>query len=643
MITVKDLMRRLSLMMAAAVLMPLANAAPSSTGTPPESAMGESVDGMALYQAHCAACHDGQVPRAPHMITFSTIGAATILNAMNNGVMRAQASALSATEREVLASFLAGEAMAPPSPILSCSDPISELASIDTAAMQGWGGNAKNHRHSDGAVVGLDRNNVDRLALKWVFAYPGALRARSQPLVHDGVIFVGSQSGDIYALDLESGCAHWTYSAGAEVRSSLSLGQLPGRDDPVLYMGDFSATVHAIDASDGSLVWRAPVGDHQDATITGSPKLHEGSLYVPISSSEWATAADPGYACCTFRGGVVSVDAASGELNWRAHVIDEPATETGETNPFGAARKGPAGAPVWNSPTIDAERGVLYVGTGEAYTSPAVDTSDAVLAFSLATGERQWAKQLLGGDAWNMACFIGEAANCPEEDGPDLDIGASTVLWSGGERDYLLVGQKSGDVYALDPDKGGAVVWHNKVGRGGFLGGVHWGMSANGESLFVPIADTTITGRFTGPVSPGIHALDPTSGEVRWYTPSVADCDGKSPIPVCDQGMSAAITSTDQLVFAGSLDGNLNVYDSLSGEILWSFDTFGDFESVSGDTALGGSIESDGPVLYRGHVLINSGYQFGARMPGNALMVFSLPPKADLASCLLYTSDAADE
>ncbi len=631
MITVKDLMRRLSLMMAAAVLMPLANAAPSSTGTPAESAMAESVDGMALYQAHCAACHDGQVPRAPHVITFSTVGAATILNAMNNGVMRAQASALSATEREVLASFLAGEAMAPPNPILTCSDPISELASIDTAAMQGWGGNAKNHRHSDGAVVGLDRNNVDRLALKWVFAYPGALRARSQPLVHDGVIFVGSQSGDIYALDLESGCAHWTYSAGAEVRSSLSLGQVPGRDDPVLYMGDFSATLHAIDASDGSLVWRAPMGDHPDATITGSPKLHEGSLYVPISSSEWATAADPGYACCTFRGGVVSVDAASGELNWRAHVIDEPATETGETNPFGAARKGPAGAPVWNSPTIDAERGVLYVGTGEAYTSPAVDTSDAVLAFSLATGERQWAKQLLGGDAWNMACFIGEAANCPEEDGPDLDIGASTVLWSGGERDYLLVGQKSGDVYALDPDKGGAVVWHNKVGRGGFLGGVHWGMSVNGESLFVPIADTTITGRFTGPVSPGIHALDPTSGEVRWYTPSVADCDGKSPIPVCDQGMSAAITSTDQLVFAGSLDGNLNVYDSLSGEILWSFDTFGDFESVSGDTALGGSIESDGPVLYRGHVLINSGYQFGARMPGNALMVFSLPPKADLA------------
>ena len=626
-----DLMRRISLMMAAAVYVPLANGAPSSAGMSADGAVAEAADGMALYQAHCAACHDGQVPRAPHMITFSTIGADTILNAMNNGVMRAQASALSLSEREVLASFLAGEALAPPKPVLACSDPMSALAKSDAAAMQGWGGNAESHRHSDGAVAGLDRNNVDQLALKWVFAYPGALRARSQPLVHDGVIFVGSQSGDIYALDLESGCAHWTYSAGAEVRSSLSLGQVPGRDDPVLYMGDFSATVHAIDASDGSLVWRASVGDHTDATITGSPKLHDGALYVPLYSSEWATAADPGYACCTFRGVVVSLDAASGELNWRTHVIDEPAVETGETNPFGADRKGPAGAPVWNSPTIDAERGVLYVGTGEGYTSPAADTSDAVLAFSLTTGERQWAKQLLGGDAWNMACFIGEAANCPKEDGPDLDIGASTVLWSGEGRDYLLVGQKSGDVYALDPEKGGAIVWHNKVGRGGFLGGVHWGMSANGDSLFVPIADTTITGRFTGPISPGIHALDPTSGEVRWYTPSVADCDGKSPIPVCDQGMSAAITSTDQLVFAGSLDGNLNAYDSLSGEVVWSFDTFGEFESVSGDTALGGSIESDGPVLYKGHVLVNSGYQFGARMPGNALMVFSLQPSADLA------------
>ena len=588
------------------------------------------IDGMALYQANCAACHEGKVPRAPHFITFATMGAEAILRAMNEGVMRTQASALSAAERNVLANFLAGAGTVSPEPILACSEPMKALAREDASAMKGWGGDDRNQRHVAGAIAGLNRDNVDQLSLKWVFAYPGALRARSQPLVHDGVIFVGSQSGAIYALDLESGCAHWTYSAGAEVRSSLSLGHIPGRAHPVLYMGDFGATVHAIDASDGSLVWRSAVGDHPDTTITGSPKLHERMLYVPLSSSEWATAADPGYACCTFRGGVVAVDASSGELKWRSHVIEEAAVETGAKNPFGASRKGPAGAPVWNSPSIDAKRGVLYVGTGEAYTSPAADTSDAVLAFSLETGERQWARQLLAGDAWNMACFIGEPANCPEEDGPDLDIGAATILWSSPERDYLLVGQKSGDVWALDPDNGGAVLWREKVGRGGFAGGVHWGMTASRDSLFVPIADTTIIGKFKGEQFPGIHALDPTSGERKWYTPSEEDCEGK-PKPECDRGMSAAATSTEGLVFAGSFDGNLRAYDSATGEVLWHFDTFGEFESVSGDIAKGGSIESDGPVLYKGHVLVNSGYQFGGRIPGNALMVFSVNPSGSLA------------
>ena len=125
--------------------------------------------------------------------------------------------------------------MVPPKPILACAEPIGALADSDVAAMQGWGGNAENHRHSAGAVAGLDRSNVDQLALKWVFAYPGALRARSQPLVHDGVIFVGSQSGDIYALDLQSGCAHWTYSAGAEVRSSLSRSDAGPQEPGTLY------------------------------------------------------------------------------------------------------------------------------------------------------------------------------------------------------------------------------------------------------------------------------------------------------------------------------------------------------------------------------------------------------------------------
>ena len=77
MTTVNDLIRQIGLIMAATVYVHFGYAAPSSTDSPPDGA--GSVDGMTLYQAHCAACHDGQVPRAPHMITFSTIGADPIV------------------------------------------------------------------------------------------------------------------------------------------------------------------------------------------------------------------------------------------------------------------------------------------------------------------------------------------------------------------------------------------------------------------------------------------------------------------------------------------------------------------------------------------------------------------------------------
>jgi polyvinyl alcohol dehydrogenase (cytochrome) len=87
---------------------------------------------------------------------------------------------------------------------------------------------------------------------------------------------------------------------------------------------------------------------------------------------------------------------------------------TGEKNSAGAIRRAPAGAPIWNSPTIDAKRRRLYVGTGEGYTSPAAPQTDSVLAFDLDTGRMLWSYQSIAKDAWNMACFIGGGPNCSE-------------------------------------------------------------------------------------------------------------------------------------------------------------------------------------------------------------------------------------
>ena len=586
--------------------------------------------GETLFAQHCLACHDGSVPRAPHVITFNMMSSESILEALTTGAMRQQGAALSEQQRIAVADYLSGGS-SQPGDVKHCSGDDEASGVVLSPAWSSWGGDVANQRHQHPAKAGLSPGNVANLELRWAFAYPGASRARSQPLVYGDTVFVGSQSGTVYALALDSGCARWTYEAGAEVRNGPALMLLPGESQPLLVFGDFDARVHAVEVGSGKARWRQSVATHPDATITGSVKVHGGRVYVPISSSEWASAADPGYPCCTFRGAVAALNATDGEPLWTTPVIPEKPQPTGGRNPAGAERIAPAGAPVWNSPTIDTSRGLLYVGTGEAYTSPASTASDAVIAMHLDTGEIAWTRQLLAGDAWNMACFIGGGGNCPEENGPDLDIGAATILWKGGDRDLLFVGQKSGDVYALDPDAEGAAVWHRKLGRGGYAGGVHWGMTASPETLFVPIADTDFLGLSEEPGYPGMHALNPLTGEPRWYTPTDDRCPDDEK-PACDPGMSAAATNSGELVFAGGFDGVLRIYDAVSGEVVWDFNSLREFATVSGEVARGGSIESDGPVVSQGRLLVNSGYSFGGRMPGNVLLVFGLPDSASKGS-----------
>ena len=506
----------------------------------------------------------------------------------------------------------------------------AEVAAIDLEQpprSSDWGITPKNTRFNTAEIAGLAPSDVPRLRLKWAFAYPNATRARAQPVIVGNTVFVGSQDGTIYALDVETACARWTFEADAEVRSAISIeAATPGGDGhgPFAYFGDFIGRVYALDASSGTLVWKSSLEDHHNATITGSPKLHKNRLYVPMSSTEWATAADPAYECCTFRGGIAVFDTADGRMVWKSHTIPEQPGLTGTKNFAGALMWAPAGAPIWGSLTIDEKRKLVYAGTGEAYTSPAAATSDSIIAFDLDTGDMQWVYQATKGDAWNMSCFIGQGTNCPEEDGPDFDFGAPPALLTlSNGRDVLLAGQKSGFVYALDPDQGGALIWKKRIGLGGFAGGVHWGMAVDSDTLFAPNADTNFINKWQGERTPGLYAIKAETGEQIWFTPAPDVC-AEADKPACDPGLSAAITAIPGVVFAGAFDGHLRAYDSLTGTIIWDFDTTREFETISGDVARGGSIESDGPAIAHGHVLVNSGYLFGGRMGGNVLLAFSV-------------------
>jgi polyvinyl alcohol dehydrogenase (cytochrome) len=397
----------------------------------------------------------------------------------------------------------------------------------------------------------------------------------------------------------------------------------PGPAQPArLFFGDVIARVHAVDAKTGKLLWISKVDDHPNATITGTPTLHDGLLYVPISSLEVTTAADPKYECCKFRGAVAALDVSNGRTKWKAYSITEEPKAV-RTTSVGTRVFAPSGAPVWNSPTIDVGRNLLYVGSGENYSSPANDRSDAVLAFSLGSGKLQWSRQMLAADAWNVACMMQNNPNCPAENGPDLDVAAGTILHSmPNGRDILLVGQKSGLVYGIDPEGQGKVLWKTRVGRGGIQGGVHFGMALDGERLLVPISDLADghDGRsYTSAARPGLYALDAATGRSLWSTPAADTCNGRR---FCDPGISAPVTAVPGVVFAGHMDGVLRAYDTTTGKMIWSYDSVRDLQTVSGAVAHGGSFGGAGVAIRDGYVAVCSGYGLYFHMPGNALLVF---------------------
>jgi polyvinyl alcohol dehydrogenase (cytochrome) len=557
------------------------------------------------------------------------IGTQAVLQSMTDGVMQVQAQSMTDEEQRRLAEHLGGSSLesANTSPLYRCDENVAALDLEQLPGTADWGINPQNSRFIAAEIAGLDALEVPKLRLKWAFAYPNATRARAQPVIAGNTVFMGSQDGTIYALDVGSGCVRWTFEADAEVRSAITIEPAQGGENghgPFAYFGDFIGQVYALEAGSGTLVWKSSLEDHHNVTITGSPKLHRDRLYVPMSSSEWASAADPAYECCTFRGGIVAFDTADGHMVWKSHTISEQPKLTGKKNSAGVSMWAPAGAPIWGSLTLDEKRNVIYAGTGEAYTSPAAATSDSIIAFDLDTGNIEWVYQATQGDAWNMSCFIDEAVNCPEEDGPDFDFGAPPVLLTlSNGWDILLAGQKSGFVYALDPGQEGALIWKKRIGLGGFAGGVHWGMAAHDDTLYAPNADTNFVNKWQGERTPGLYALEAETGEQIWFSPAPDVC-AEADKPACDSGLSASITVIPGVVFAGGFDGHLRAYDRPTGAIIWDFNTARAFETLSGDVARGGSIESDGPIIANGHVLVNSGYLFGGRMAGNVLLAFSV-------------------
>jgi polyvinyl alcohol dehydrogenase (cytochrome) len=584
-----------------------------------------------IYLARCAACHDEGIGRAPQRLLFVQMSPRSIYRALVNGAMRAQGQGMSEDDKITIAEFLTRKKLGKESEVVeppTCQGRAAAFDFNEPPIFPNWGLSPGNTRFIPMQLAGINRTNVGRLHLKWALSFPDATQVRSQPALAAGALYVGSHNGNLYALDRMSGCARWIYQAGSEVRGSAIVSSWKAGDRharPLVYFGDVTGVVYAVDARDGKLVWRTRADDNPTITLTGTPTLRRNTLYVPVSTLEGVRPADPNYECCTARGAVVALDAANGELRWKTYTTPTP-TILG-TNDKGVRHYGPAGASVWNSPAIDVKRNQLYVGTGNNSTSPATGTSDAIMALDLDTGAVRWVYQGLAGDATNLSCTTQERDNCPVENGPDLDFGAGGMLvTTKNGRQIVIGGQKSGEAHAIDPDSG-KLIWKVKPGRGGGLGGVHFSLAANDNTVFVPINDVLDhqhNGQpFTEPPHPGVYAFDLTDGRALWSAPAdPATCVGLSG---CTVGYSQAITATPDLVIAGNTDGWLRVFDAQSGSVLWQIDAKQTVKTVTGEDKNGASFGGGaGPVLYHGMLFASSGYNRSGEKPGNLLLVFEV-------------------
>jgi polyvinyl alcohol dehydrogenase (cytochrome) len=409
------------------------------------------------------------------------------------------------------------------------------------------------------------------------------------------------------------------------VREAVATAPLDNKH--AVLFGDLTGTFYALEAETGRLLWKKRIEDHEAALLTGSPTVYMGNVYVGIASWEETRAINPAYPCCSFRGSVVALRVRDGAQVWKTYTINEAPHPTGKTS-TGTIRQGPSGAGIWSAPTIDRKRGMLYVTTGDNYSAPSTTTSDAVLGLDLGTGRVLWSRQVTPGDVFNSGCVAGvNGPNCPDEGerGPDYDFGSSAILVKTPQgRDLLIAGQKSGMVYALDPDRKGELAWTQRVAKGGTIGGVQWGMASDGQNVYAAASDAYF---FTKDgfrvLSPdqggGLSALRVAEGTKAWYAAPQA-CGSR---PGCSPAQSAALTAIPGIVFSGSMDGHMRAFAAEDGKVLWDFDTRRDFTTVNGVAAKGGAIDGPGPVVVNGMVFMNSGYGRFGGAPGNVLLAFA--------------------
>ena len=585
----------------------------------------DELPGRKLTENNCSACHEDKSLNIASIETMAMATQRELVAVMTEGKMKEQAKHLSKDEINQIATYISSTAE---SSLVKCS---RQLTDSDLRLGLNWtskGNGPLNKRYQKD--TNINSSNIKNLKLKWSFRLKG-FNARSQPIAIGNLILAASKD-TLYALDSDTGCAFWAFKSPSEFRVSPAYTKEAGS---YVFAVDQELITYKLDLLKGELLWKTQLPRESEWNVSsGSISIVNSHLIVPISTVETVAPLNPTYECCTTSGGIVKVDIETGELIWY-HRVEKPSEYVGKVRLTRTKKYAPAGSAVWNTPGIDLTSKLVFFGTGQNTQSPASEFSDAIIALDLITGERVWSTQTLAGDAHNVACEVPLARKwgCPVENGPDFDFGASVIKsFTSNKEEIYLAGQKSGWAFGIKPSNG-EIIWKNRVGMGGVLGGIHTGMATDDKRLYVANSDREAGRKYDWDPKPGVYALNIDTGEIIWTFPLDDDCKKRNELVEkepsyngrCFKGFSAPPSVGSDVVFAGTLDGRLYGIGKETGKYLWEFDTLRIFKkTVDGSLAFGGSMDIAGPVITQDQLIVVSGYGTHGQLPGNVLLVFEL-------------------
>lgn len=472
----------------------------------------------------------------------------------------------------------------------------------------------------------LNRDNVANMVPAWAFSFGGEKQRgqESQPLIHDGVMYVTASYSRIYAVDVKTGREIWQYDA------RLPEGILPCCDvvnrggaiyGDNIYFGTLDARIVALDLKTGDVKWNKKIAEYKEGySYTAAPLIVNGLIITGNSGGEFGIV-----------GEVQARDAETGETVWTRPVIEghmgtlngAESTMTGVLNatwPGDMWQTG--GGATWLGGSYDADTDTLVFGTGNpapwnshlrnAGAPVEGNTGDNLYAASRlgidpATGEIKWHFQSTPREGWDFD-GVNEVVGFTDRDG--------NMRYGTADRNgfFYVLNREDGAFVAAHPfvkeinwasgiDETGRPIYNeenrpgamNEANEGGkgqqvfsvpsFLGGKNWQPMAYSQTtglFYIPSnewgmdiwnepisykkgaaylgAGFTIKPIFEDHIG-SLKAMDPTTGEVRW--------EYKNEAPL----WAGVMTTAGGLVFTGTPEGEFIALDDSTGEVLWTFQT----------------------------------------------------------------------